>query len=89
MGVGYYAGRKLGSISEIRKRIQHYEDYVIVGLIAAAIVMGLYLWWRHRKHTPLSKTAIDKVDVAATRVLEGQAAGGGLVPPAGSGPSDG
>ncbi len=84
VALGYYAGKKLGSIAEIRKRIHHYEGYVIAGLILVAILVGLYLWWRHRKHSPLSEAALTKVDNAATRVREHRAAkAGGALPPTG------
>jgi membrane protein DedA with SNARE-associated domain len=47
--LGYLAGKHLGSISDMRQRIKHYEHYVIAGGVVLLILAIAYLVWRHRR----------------------------------------
>ncbi len=49
--LGYLAGKHLGSIADVRKRIQHYEHYVLTGAIVVACLLAAYFIWRRRKLT--------------------------------------
>ncbi len=48
MALGYWAGKKLGTIQEMRGKIQHAEHWVFGVLIAIGILIALYVWWRKR-----------------------------------------
>ena len=47
--LGYLAGKHLGSVADMRKRIQHYEHYVIIGGLVVLALFIAYLVWRHRQ----------------------------------------
>ena len=70
VAIGYYAGKKLGSLTEMRQKIQHYEHFVVIGLVAALILFVIYLVWRRKKHTTLSETTFEKVIDPAVEKLE-------------------
>ena len=59
--LGWLAGKKLGSVAQMRERIKNYEHYVIIALIVAVVLFVVYLWWRRKRHTTLSEAAFDKV----------------------------
>jgi membrane protein DedA with SNARE-associated domain len=48
--LGYLAGKHLGSVSDMRARIKHYEHYVLVGAIVLGVLLVAFLVWRHRRH---------------------------------------
>lgn len=47
--LGYLAGKHLGSIDDVRRRIKHYEHYVILGAVVVVLLFTLYFVWRHRR----------------------------------------
>jgi membrane protein DedA with SNARE-associated domain len=59
--LGWLAGRTLGSLSDMRQKIQHYEHYVVLGIAAAVVLLVAYLWWRHKRHKTLAEAAFEKV----------------------------
>ncbi|MCC6423746.1 MAG: DedA family protein [Phycisphaerales bacterium] len=62
LALGYWAGKKLGDLNELRTKIQHYEHYVLAGLGAAVVLIVLYFWWRSRRHKTLAESAVDVVE---------------------------
>ena len=55
----------------MRHKIQHYEHYVVLGLVAALILFVAYLWWRRKKHTTLSEKTFEKiVDPAVEKLVQ-------------------
>src|SRR5687767_9553340 len=42
--LGYIAGKKFGSVAQMRESIKHYEHYVFAGLAVAAVLAVLYFW---------------------------------------------
>jgi membrane protein DedA with SNARE-associated domain len=46
---GYLAGKHLGSVADMRRKIGHYEHYVIIGGVVLLAVFVAYLVWRHKK----------------------------------------
>ena len=46
MSLGYWAGTKLGDLEALRNKIEHYERYVLSGLILLIIAFGLWKWLR-------------------------------------------
>jgi len=68
--LGYLAGIKLGSVAQMRQKIQHYEHYVVMALIAAVILFVVYLWWRRKRHTTLSEVTFHKVVEPAVERLK-------------------
>ena len=46
MSLGYWAGTKLGDLEALRDKIEHYERYVLSGLILLIIAFGLWKWLR-------------------------------------------
>jgi membrane protein DedA with SNARE-associated domain len=73
--LGYVAGKIFGSVDEMREKIKDYEHYVVLGFIVVAILIGLYIWWRRKKHTTLTEVAVDKVEQVAQRRIAGSAEG--------------
>jgi membrane protein DedA with SNARE-associated domain len=68
VSLGYWAGKKLGSIAEMRAKIKGVEHWVFlgIGLIVAAVVF--FYWWRAKKHKPkIADVALQK---AAERAAE-------------------
>jgi membrane protein DedA with SNARE-associated domain len=47
--LGYLAGKHLGSIEDVRKRIKHYEHYVLIGAILLGLLIVGYFVLRHRR----------------------------------------
>jgi membrane protein DedA with SNARE-associated domain len=68
--LGWYAGRKLGSPAQMREQIKHYEHYVIIGVIGAAILVVAYFWWRHKRHKTLAEATFEKVVEPAVEQIE-------------------
>lgn len=71
--LGYFAGKKLGSVSEMRQRIQHYEHYVVIGLVAAVALFAAYIWWRRKRHTTISEVAMNTVEHAVEKIEQAPA----------------
>jgi membrane protein DedA with SNARE-associated domain len=59
--LGWYAGKRLGTIGQMRESIKHYEHYVVIGILAAVALFVLYLWWRRKKHRTLADAAFEAV----------------------------
>src|SRR3954451_3696637 len=59
--LGWLAGKKLGSLDDMRHKIQHYEHYVVMGLVAVLILFVAYVWWRRKRHTTLSEKTFEKI----------------------------
>lgn len=70
--LGYLAGKHLGSVANMRRKIGHYEHYVIIGgalLLALAIV---YFLWRHKKlKAELEEEALIDAGAAAAPATPG------------------
>jgi membrane protein DedA with SNARE-associated domain len=67
--LGWYAGKKMGTVAQMRESIKHYEHYVIIGIVVAVVLLVAYFWWRRKRHTTLSEVAFDKVvDPAVERL---------------------
>ena len=61
VGLGYLAGRKFGSIGEMRAKIKDYEHWVFIAIGIIVLAVILYYWWRRRKHKPpLADVALEK-----------------------------
>jgi membrane protein DedA with SNARE-associated domain len=59
--LGWLAGRKLGSVAQMREKIKNYEHYVVIALIVALALFVVYLWWRRKRHTTLSEKTFEKI----------------------------
>jgi membrane protein DedA with SNARE-associated domain len=60
--LGYWAGKKLGSISEMRAKIKDYEHWVFIGIGVLIVGVIVYYWYRHKKQKPrLTDVALEKV----------------------------
>jgi membrane protein DedA with SNARE-associated domain len=64
VALGYWAGLKLGTIEEMRRKISGIEHYILAGLIVCALCLYLYLRSRKRAQKP------PIADVALTKVIE-------------------
>ncbi|MEA2707604.1 MAG: hypothetical protein QOF78_205 [Phycisphaerales bacterium] len=62
--LGHLAGKKLGSISEMREKIKDYEHWVLIGIATVVIGFIVYYHSRMKKHKPLL------ADVALEKVVE-------------------
>ena len=64
--LGYWAGKKLGSIGEMRQKIKGVEHWVFLGLGVAVVLIILYVWFRRLRHKPAMDVALDRAaEVAA------------------------
>ncbi|MGB7158771.1 MAG: DedA family protein [Tepidisphaeraceae bacterium] len=62
VALGYWAGKKLGSVAEMRERIKGVEHWVIGGVIIVVGGVVLWLWLRKKADKPkLSDVALEKV----------------------------
>lgn len=61
VALGYYLGKKLESVEQVRKTIKPYEHWVILGIAVAVVLTLLYFWWRGRKTV---------AEIAAEKVIE-------------------
>ena len=68
--LGWLAGRKFGTVGQMREKIKHYEHYVVIGLVIAVALLVLYLWWRKKRHTTLAEVTFDKIVEPAVERLE-------------------
>jgi membrane protein DedA with SNARE-associated domain len=60
--LGWLAGKKLGSIGQMREKIKGVEHYVFGGIALVVIAFVLWLWLRKKHHKPpLSEVALEKV----------------------------
>lgn len=74
--LGWLVGKKVGSLSDMRQRIQHYEHFVVMGVIALVALLIVYVWWRRKRHTTISEVAMDKVEHAVERLEKPHAEAG-------------
>jgi membrane protein DedA with SNARE-associated domain len=44
LALGFWAGRKLGDLEELRKKIHHYESRVLIGGVVLVFLFMIYLW---------------------------------------------
>ena len=62
--LGYWAGKKLGSIGEMRAKIKDYEHWVFLGIAVVVVGFIVYYYSRMKRHKPLL------ADVALEKVVE-------------------
>ena len=62
--LGWFAGKKLGSVSEMREKIKDYEHWVFLGLAVVVVGFIVYYYSRMKRHKPLL------ADVALEKVVE-------------------
>ena len=58
--LGYWAGKKLGSIGEMRQKIKGVEHWVFGGIGLAVVVIVLFVWLRRKRHKPVLDVALDR-----------------------------
>jgi len=76
VALGYWAGKKLGSISEMRERIKGVEHWVFLGLGAAVVLAVLFMWLRKARHRKsVADVALDRAAERAKHAREGEAGG--------------
>jgi membrane protein DedA with SNARE-associated domain len=66
--LGWFAGKKLGSVGQMREKIKNYEHYVVIGLIVLLVLFLLYVWWRKKRHKTLSERAFEVVEHGVGRL---------------------
>ena len=62
--LGYFAGKKLGSVAEMRAKIKDYEHWVFIGVGLVVVGFIIYYYSRMKRHKPLL------ADVALNKVVE-------------------
>ena len=61
VALGYWAGKTLGSISEMRAKIKDYEHWVFIALGVLVVGVIVYYWWRRKaRKPPLADVALEK-----------------------------
>lgn len=48
LALGYWAGTKLGDLETLRTKIQHYEHYVMGGVILIVVAIVIWFWVRRK-----------------------------------------
>ena len=68
IGLGYWAGKQLGPLSEVRERIKGVEHWVFLGIGVVVALVFLFVWIRRKNHRPAV------TDIALDRAAERAAA---------------
>ena len=69
--LGHLAGRKFGTVGQMRSHIKEYEHWVVLGIAVAAVLLVGWFWYRNRRHKPaISQVALEKVDHVADKARE-------------------
>lgn len=63
--LGWWIGRKVGSVGELRDKIKPYSHWALVVTLGLIFVLVLYMIWRYRKHETVTEAVIEKVEQAA------------------------
>jgi membrane protein DedA with SNARE-associated domain len=68
--LGYFLGRKFGSVEEIRRKIKPVEHWVIAGIVVAVALFVLFKWRQARREKAIGFPVIplDEQDPARDRV---------------------
>jgi membrane protein DedA with SNARE-associated domain len=61
IAVGYYLGRTLDDVDEIRRKMKPYEHWVILGLVLVVLLVILYILWQRGRETTIAEVAAGKV----------------------------
>jgi membrane protein DedA with SNARE-associated domain len=56
--LGYWFGSRLDWLKD---QIAQWQHRILFVLIPVVVLIGLYIWWRRRKHRSLADTALEKV----------------------------
>jgi membrane protein DedA with SNARE-associated domain len=84
IALGYWAGKKLGSIAEMRERIKGVEHWVFLGVGLVVALVFLVVWIRRKKHRPtVTDIALDRA--AERAAAERSARHGDATHPTGNG----
>jgi membrane protein DedA with SNARE-associated domain len=67
MVLGYWAGLKVGDLEELSKKVQHYERWVVIGVIAVVVLTFAYRRIRKKAGGP---PIVDKAMVTAVKQAE-------------------
>lgn len=68
IALGYWLGRKLGSVSAIKERIRGAEHWVFGSLFILVALTVLFIWWRRKRHKPkVADVVLEKVVVEAEK----------------------
>jgi membrane protein DedA with SNARE-associated domain len=52
ISLGYWAGKKLGSVAEMRERIKGVEHWVFLGIAFVVMLIAVFIWLRRKRHRP-------------------------------------
>ncbi len=63
--LGHLAGKKLGTIEQMRAKVQHYEYWVFAALGVVVALTIAFTWWRKR-HSPADEVGSTEPQVAAS-----------------------
>jgi membrane protein DedA with SNARE-associated domain len=86
--LGWLAGKKLGSIGEMREKIKGVEHWVVLGVVLAVAGLVLWLWLRKKSDKPkLSDVALGKVAERIHRQGQAHAGDAATSAPAAASPS--
>jgi membrane protein DedA with SNARE-associated domain len=64
IALGYWAGKKLGSLGEMRERIKGVEHWVFLGIGVVVMLIAVFVWIRRKRHRP------PVTDIALERAAE-------------------
>lgn len=68
VALGHWVGTKVRDAKDLKgfinTHIEPYKHWVGLALFVAAVLVVLYLWWRHKRHKTLSEVAMEKADHA-------------------------
>jgi membrane protein DedA with SNARE-associated domain len=61
MAIGYWAGKKLGDLEEIRKKVEHYQMRVLIGAAVLILLILCWKWLRKKLKAPVIDKAMGGV----------------------------
>ena len=66
--LGWWIGKKVGSDPKaLMERIKPYQHWILIGMIALAVLVVLYIVWRGKRHKSIGDVVADKVEHAAEK----------------------
>jgi membrane protein DedA with SNARE-associated domain len=60
IGLGYMGGKRLGTLENIKMKIEHSQRMVLIVLVIALVIFGLWKWWQNKRHEERKKALIQQ-----------------------------
>lgn len=67
IALGFGLGKAAPDVETLQKNIDHYKEWVVLGLLLIVILVVAYLWWRHKRHLSLGDILAEKAEHAGEK----------------------